>query len=75
VGFSNSLGSQSRAGEYDTVTFTGFGIWSKDGVHSQQLAAVQISTAPKTPYVGIQIAFGEVSNVNTKPVNAADALP
>ena len=75
VGFSNSLDSQSRRGEYDTVTFTGFGIWSKDGVHSQQLAAVQISTAPKTPYVGIQIDQGNVSNVNTKPVNAADALP
>ena len=75
VGFSHSMGSQTRYGEYDTVTFTGFGIWSKDGVKSIQQAAVQISTSPQTPYVGIQIDSGFVSNVNTKPENIADALP
>jgi hypothetical protein len=62
-------------GEYDTVTFTGFGVWSKDGVDSIQQAAVQISTSPVAPYVGIQIGSGYVSNVDTKPDNADDALP
>ena len=75
VGFSNSLSSQSQPGEYDTVTFTGFGIWSKDGAESIQQAAVQISTSPQSPYVGIQIDSGDVSNVNTKPENQDDALP
>jgi hypothetical protein len=75
VGFSNSLDSQSKPGAYDTITFTGFGIWSKDGVHSLQQASVQISTSPTTPYVGIQIDSGNVSSVNTKPANAEDALP
>jgi hypothetical protein len=74
VGFSNSLASQARQGEYDTVTFAGFGVWSKDGVDSLEQAAVQISTSPFTPYVGIQIGAGYVSNVDTKPENPDDAL-
>jgi hypothetical protein len=75
VGFGNSLTSQAPPGEYDTVTFTGFGVWSKDGVDSIQQAAVQISTSPVAPYVGIQIGSGYVSNVDTKPDNPDDALP
>lgn len=75
IGFSNSGTSRAEAGEYDTVTFTGFGIWSKDGLNSSQQAAVQISTSPEKPYVGIQIGGGFVSNVNTKPPNPKDALP
>jgi hypothetical protein len=73
VGFSNS-GSRT-SGEYDTVTYTGFGIWSKDGSHTVQQATVQISTSPQRPYVGIQIDLGTVSNVNTKPPNINDARP
>jgi hypothetical protein len=75
VGFSNSGTCKTEAGEYDTVSFTAFGCWSKDGVDSPQQAAVQISTSPEKPYVGIQIGGGFVSNVNTKPQNANDALP
>jgi hypothetical protein len=75
VGFSNSGTSQAEPGEYDTVTFTGFGIWSKDGVNSLQQTSVQISTSPGRPYVGIQIGSGDVSNVNTKPEVEQDALP
>jgi hypothetical protein len=75
VGFSHSGTSQSHDGPYDTVTFTGFGIWSKDGVRTLQQAAAQISTSPEKPYVGIQIASGDISNVNTKPEEEQDALP
>ena len=75
VGFSNSRDSRGRSAEYDTVTFTGFGVWIKGDSQTVQQAAVQISTSPKRPYVGIQIDAGNVSNVNTKPVNIQDALP
>jgi hypothetical protein len=75
VGFSHSGGSGRQSGEYDTVTFTGFGVWSKDGSHTVQQATVQISTSPQRPYVGIQIDAGNVSNVNTKPTNIKDAMP
>ena len=75
VGFSNSSGSRHKSGVYDTVTFTGFGIWSKDGSHTVRQATAQISTLPQRPYVGIQIDAGSVSNVNMKPTNIKDAEP
>jgi len=61
----NSLTSLQTAGSYDTLTFTGFGTWSKDS--NPHVANVQISTAPDAPYVTILIDAGQVSNVNTKP--------
>ena len=64
-----------RGGGHDTVTFTGMGIWSKDGVDSVRAATVQITDAPTFSYVGIQIGGGRVSNVNTKPVNSQDVRP
>jgi hypothetical protein len=75
VGFSNSSGARHSSGDYDTVTFSGFGVWSKDGSETVQLAAVQISTSSQRPYVAIQIDDGDVSNVNTKPVNIEDVRP
>jgi hypothetical protein len=48
----------------DTVTFTGFGIWSKDPDHQLHLVAAQISNAVEGAYVGIQIDSGATSNVN-----------
>lgn len=75
VGFSHSRGAQRRSREYDTVTFTGFGVWNKDGSRTVQQATVQVSTSPQRPYVGIQIDAGNVSDVNTKPVKIKDALP
>jgi hypothetical protein len=74
VGFSDSR-PQQRSGKPDTVTFTGFGIWCKDGSETVQQATVQVCTSPQKPYVGIQIDAGNVSNVNTKPVNIEDAVP
>ncbi|MCA1592678.1 MAG: hypothetical protein LC754_08525, partial [Acidobacteria bacterium] len=81
VGFGNSQGSRPASGsrrkpaEFDTVSFTGFGIWSKDGVEVLLQASAQISTSRARPFVGIQIDNGAVSNVNTKPPNIKDAMP
>ena len=77
VGFGNSRGSSSRrgAGECDTLSFTCFGIWSKDNVDTLLQASAQFSTSAERPYVGIQVDSGNVSNVNTKPPNIKDALP
>ncbi|HXA85848.1 MAG TPA: hypothetical protein VNZ47_12275 [Candidatus Dormibacteraeota bacterium] len=75
VSFTNSRLARNPTTEFDTVTFTGFGVWRKDGLETVQQAAVQITTAPEAPYVGIQIANAEVSNVNTKPRDEAAALP
>ena len=74
VDFSNSGTSLWEDG-YDTVTFSGFGMWSKDGTRTLQQAAVQICTSAEKPYVGIQIAQGDISNVNTKPAIERVALP
>ena len=74
VDFSNSGTSLWEDG-YDTVTFSGFGMWSKDGTRTLQQAAVQICTSAEKPYVGIQIAQGDISNVNTKPAVERVALP
>ena len=80
VGFTNSNGSEAastsrKSVEYDTLSFTCFGVWSKDGVETLLQASAQFSTSPERPYVGIQIDSGIVSNVNTKPPNIKDALP
>jgi hypothetical protein len=80
VGFTNSQPSATKSGsrrseEYDTLSFTCFGIWSKDGIELLVQASAQFSTSPTRPYVGIQIDSGIISNVNTKPPNIKDALP
>jgi hypothetical protein len=67
-----SRGSQLPEGEYDTVTFTGFGSWSKDG--DPHLATVQFSQSPTQPYITIQIDGGFTSNVNTRP-SLEESLP
>ena len=80
VGFTNSQSSarkstSRRSSGYDTLSFTCFGIWSKDGIEILVQASAQFSTSPERPYVGIQIDSGIISNVNTKPPNIKDALP
>jgi hypothetical protein len=76
VSFINSPSSKLKAGKYDTVTFTGWGTWSKGGVDTpRRVATVQVSTAKESPYVSIQIDGGFISNVNTKPVNIEDVHP
>ena len=81
VDFSNSGATPSSKDPYDTVTFSGFGIWTKDDIWSNVTtntllqASVQITTAPAKPYTGISIAYNVVSNVHIKPENEVDALP
>jgi hypothetical protein len=80
VGFSDSKGSERSSGsrklvDHDTLSFTCFGIWTKDGVNTLLQASAQFSTSPERPYVGIQVDSGVVSNVNTKPPNIKDAMP
>jgi hypothetical protein len=79
VRFGNARTSRPRRGTYDVVTFAGFGTWQPNqGAESMVPmvpAAVQISTAAGAPYVGIQIGGGAISNVDTKPEQAADAEP
>ena len=66
----NSLTSTQPPGSYDTVTFSGYGSWSKDS--DLHLATVQVSTAPDAPYISIQID-GSLSEVDTKP--PVDPIP
>jgi hypothetical protein len=77
VGFINSKTAASRPGEYDTVTFSGIGRWSKDKDPNDRthIASVQVSTSPKFPYVTIMIDGNRTSSVNTKPPNVDDTLP
>ena len=73
--FGNSRTSRGGSGSFDTVTFAGFGVWSKDGVEALRAATVQISTTANTPYVGIQIENGAVSNINIRPRTLDKAQP
>lgn len=75
VDFGNSGTSADAQNGYDTVSFSGFGEWSKDGSRTLQQVAVQVSTSPEKPYIGIQVAAGDISNVNTKPQVEQTALP
>ena len=65
----------SDAGDtVDTVTFSGFGVWSKNGVELVTQASTQFFYSGGISYVGIQVgAGGEISNVNF--VIPAAALP
>lgn len=75
VSFLNSKTSTSAAGEYDTISFTGFGTWSEDPTNGQHTAAVQICDAPHVPYVSIVIDGGPTSNVNIRPANRDTTKP
>ena len=73
TGFFRSL--EAAGGEIDTVTFAGFGSWSKGPAGRVLTATVQIADTAEHPYISIQIGGGLVSNVNTKPVDPHIALP
>jgi hypothetical protein len=73
----NSRTSTLPPGDYDTVTFSGFGTWSKDEPDSKpRFAVVHVSTSRDFPYVSI-LVFQDpdpddrdnpvVSGANTKP--------
>lgn len=75
VDFCDSGTSPERVGNFDTVTFSGFGVWMKDGVETLQQVAAQFSASAEKPYVAIQVASGDISNVNTKPRNEQVTFP
>jgi hypothetical protein len=76
VHFANASLGRAGAGEYDVVTFAGYGVWSMNGLDFPETpVTVQISTARSAPYVGIQVNGGATSNVNTKPVNQQEVRP
>lgn len=61
-------------GEPETVTFSGFGRWSRDNSNRLRHASVQVSTNVKQPYVSILVDGGQVSNVNTTVKNETPPL-
>ncbi len=60
--------------DVDVVTFSGFGMWSKDPTGRAHQVSAQIAVGAEE-YVSIQIDGGLVSNVNTKPAEEAAAMP
>jgi hypothetical protein len=64
----HSPNSNRGPGDYDVISFTGYGTWSLDP--DTHAANVQISTAPGQQYVSIQIDGGLISKVHTKPREA-----
>jgi hypothetical protein len=74
VSCTNSKNAVSAPGDYDTISFTGYGTWSRDVTNGRHLVSVQISTPPDTPlYVSIQVDGGTVSKVHLKPPD--DTIP
>ena len=63
----NSRNSSLPPGDYDIVTFTAYGSWSKDNAGGLHVANVQVCTNPQFPYVSVIVDGGFTSNVNTKP--------
>jgi hypothetical protein len=75
IGFGNARTSADRQGTFDVVSFAGTGTYSEANVEKQAAVTAQISTAAGASYVGIQIGGGAISNVDTKPEQAAEAQP
>jgi hypothetical protein len=70
---SNSKFSTSPPGSYDTVSFTGYGTWSKDPTQGRHIVTVHTSSEPGSPfYLSIQVD-GDLSKVELKP--PADTIP
>ena len=70
-----TFGASTGSSSIDTVTFSGFGAWVKGSHRSLRQISAQVCTNPNASYVGIQIDTGDVSNVNTKPVDERLAYP
>jgi NTE family protein len=70
LGFTRSPAAARRRGRAraDTVTFGGFGTWSRDPDEGRpHHVSVQICLAPKAPYVGILVDGGVTANADTRP--------
>jgi hypothetical protein len=74
VSCTNSKNSTASTGNYDTISFTGYGTWSRDVNDGRHLVSVHISNPPDSPpYVSIQVDGGTTSKVHTKPPE--DTIP
>ena len=69
VDFLNSRQSTAAPGDFDTMTFTGFGTWSEDPSSGVHTATVHVSQAPGRPYISVLIDGGATRNLNTRPPN------
>ena len=75
VDFLNSRQSTAAAGDYDTMTFTGFGTWSQDETNGVHTATVHVSQTPGQPYISVLIDGGATRNLNTRPPNRDATVP
>lgn len=61
---------------FDTVTFSCFGMWMKDGIERVVPGAAQFAFSDEATYVGIQIGNGgEISNANIASPPTIFAVP
>jgi hypothetical protein len=73
VSCTNSKFSNSAPGDFDTISFVGYGTWSPDTTNGRHVVTVHISQQPDTPlYVSIQVD-GTLSKVHLKP--SEDTIP
>jgi hypothetical protein len=75
LNYLNSRTSAAAPGDYDTITFTALGSWSKDPTNRIHIASVQICTSAEWPYASVLIDGGLTSNVNTRPVQIQNSMP
>lgn len=70
VSCTNYKTSAAGPGDYDTVTFVGYGTWDRDLTNGRHLVSVQVGDDPGLPlYVSIQVDGGLTSKVHLKPPN------
>jgi len=71
------IGKSTLGGdEFNSYTFSCFGVWTKNGVERTVQAAAQFSVSPKVSYIGIQIGpGGKISNVNAISPDTAFPVP
>lgn len=75
VDFLHSRSSSAAAGDFDTMTFSGFGTWSEAPASDVHVATVHVSTSLSHPYLSILIDGGATRNLNTRPQNRDVTLP
>lgn len=74
VSCTNSKFSNSPPGTYDTISFGGYGTWSRDVNDGRHIITVHASRQPGTPfYISIQVDGGLISKVHLKPPE--DTIP
>lgn len=67
VAYGSAMGGSRYADpeHADTISFSGFGIWSKDGLQQIVQVAAQLFESAEANWVGIQIGQADISDVET----------